>query len=36
MDEAWLRGKIDDREGIFPEEFIQIVVPLLNEVDSKK
>ncbi|OWF38490.1 SH3 domain-containing protein 19-like [Mizuhopecten yessoensis] len=31
MDESWLRGKIDDREGIFPAEFIQIVVPLPNQ-----
>ncbi|XP_033743837.1 SH3 domain-containing protein 19-like isoform X2 [Pecten maximus] len=31
LDESWMRGRVDDREGIFPVEFVQVVVPLLNQ-----
>ncbi|XP_069130793.1 SH3 domain-containing protein 19-like [Argopecten irradians] len=31
LDEAWMRGKVDDQEGIFPSEFIQVVIPLPNQ-----
>ena len=28
IDDAWLRGRFSDREGIFPAEFVDILVPL--------
>ncbi|XP_060062645.1 SH3 domain-containing protein 19-like [Ylistrum balloti] len=31
MDESWLQGRVGNREGIFPAEFIQIVIPLSDQ-----
>lgn len=31
VNKEWLYGKVYDREGIFPESFIQIKVPLPGE-----
>ena len=31
VNSEWLYGKVCDREGIFPENFVQIQVPLAGE-----
>ena len=28
MDEEWMRGQLDGREGVFPASFVQVVKPL--------
>lgn len=31
VNSEWLYGRVDDREGIFPSNFIEILVPLPEE-----
>ena len=32
VDEQWLMGKVGDKEGIFPQNFVDIIHPLHDEV----
>nr|KAG5685853.1 hypothetical protein BaRGS_014313 [Batillaria attramentaria] len=31
IDDRWLKGKVGDKEGIFPENFINVIHPLFDE-----
>ena len=33
VDDQWLVGRVRDKEGIFPQNFVDIIHPLHDEVD---
>ena len=36
VDDQWLVGRVGDKEGMFPENFVDIIHPLNDEVLHKK
>jgi hypothetical protein len=35
VDGDWILGKVDEREGMFPQDFVKVKMPFPGEVSSK-